>query len=127
MKIPPWVNRPLTISEQSKMRSFKRTAFIVAVVVGLTMLSGCTTAPGWGIVNNTGYNVNVVQDGKVKASLAPGQAIELVSKAWRDPSLVSVVAYDSATNYVGANSYTFSRYTYYNWQVDHVFKPEGAR
>lgn len=128
MTIPTWVYRPLTPYEQCVMRSIRRIAIIFAILIGLVAtMSGCATRPGWGVVNNTGYRVVVTQDGKIAAHLQPGQTVELISTAWREPSLVNVVAYDAFTNYVGVNTYTFSRFAPYNWQVDHVFKPEGAR
>lgn len=118
-----WIYRPLTSAEEATMRNVKRIALILAIMLAL---SGCATAPGWGVVNNTGYNVVVTQDGKIAAHLKPGQTVELLSLSWREPSLVSVLAYDASTNYVGVNTYTFSRYRAYNWQVDHIFQPQGA-
>lgn len=97
----------------------------IALLSLVLLATGCATYPGWAVVNNTGYTVVVTQDGKVAADLRPGQTVTLRS-GWAEASLVSVIAYDGSS-YVGANTYTFSRFAPYNWQVDHVFKPEGAR
>lgn len=110
-------------------------AFISALSLAFT---GCTTVvtpagdkttyanSPWGIVNNTGYDLDVVQDGAKIGRLATGQSIMLPSLVWRESSLVSVSAYSDG-KYMGASSYTFSRYTVYNWQIDCVTAPEGAR
>jgi hypothetical protein len=126
MTISRYVYRPLTWGEQVRMTSIKRAAVWIGLLLGLLLISGCATSPGWGVVNNTGYRLTVVQDGKIAAELIPGQTTYLRA-SWREASLVSVLAYDTRTNYIGANTYTFSQFAPYNWQVDHVFVPEGAR
>ena len=115
----------------------KRTLMMVAAALAL-LAAGCTTVvtptgrsvwylnSNWGVINNTYYELDVFQDGAHIAKLQPGQSVTLPPIMWREASLVSVSAY-SGGRYVGANSYTFSIYTVYNWQVDHVFSPEGAR
>ena len=108
------------------------------IALAALVVSGCTTVvtptgekttyinSNWGVINNTGYDLDVIQDGAKIVRLGPGQTITLPPAFWREASLVSVAAY-SHGHYIGANNYTFSRYTVYNWQVDHVFKPEGQR
>lgn len=136
MTIPSYIYRELTLSERGRMLSAKRTLGLVAVILAL-VCSGCTTVvtpagdkstylnSNWGIVNNTGYDLDVFQDGAKIASLTPGQVLTLPPATWREASLVSVSAY-AFGQYVGANSYTFSRYTVYNWQIDHVHHPGGV-
>ena len=49
-----------------------------------------------------------------------------IPKGWCEPAaLVSVSAFDSRGNFIGANSYTYSSHTYYNWQVDALQTPNG--
>jgi len=115
----------------------KKTTYALIAALGL-LLTGCTTVvtpagektsyinSPWGIVNNTGYDLDVVQDGAKIGRLTTGQALMLPPLGWRESSLVSVSAF-SGGKYMGASSYTFSRYTVYNWQIDHVTAPEGAR
>lgn len=115
----------------------KRT-FISIGLLALVLVTGCTTVvtpagekstyinSNWGIINNTAYDLDVIQDGAKIAKLTPGQSMTLPPAFWREASLVSVAA-RSQGHYVGANSYTFSRYTVYNWQIDYVIKPEGTR
>jgi len=111
---------------------------LIALLSGLSLLSACTTVvtptgekttfinSNWGVVNNTGFDLDVIQDGAKIARLSPGQSIPLPPVCWKEASLVSVSAYSDG-RYMGANTYTFSKWTIYNWQVDHVFAPEGAR
>jgi hypothetical protein len=44
-----------------------------------------------------------------------------------EASLVSVTAYNTGSDYRGADSYTFSRFAPYNWQINHVHKQEDIR
>jgi len=113
--------------------------FIIRRLMPLVLLAlvvGCTTIvtpqgervsyfipSGQGVINNTGYNLDVFQDCVKLARLMPGQVLQLPPKF--HPSLVSVSAYDIDGGYHGANSYTF--YGTYNWQIDHVQRPEGNR
>lgn len=107
------------------MRTIKRNAFWIGLLLWLSgMCGGCVSTPPWQLVNNTGYDVKVVQDGKDLATMHTGQAIK-VPGVWLGVSHISVLAYDNG-RYIGANSYTFGQAAY-NWQVDHVFLPEGAR
>lgn len=100
----------------------------------LSLAAGCTTvyypdgqkivycrSTEWGIVNNTVYELDIFQDGVKIARIVPGQVLAIGRPMWKDSSLVSVSAY-SGDYYVGANSYTFSIYTAYNWQIDSVQK-----
>lgn len=105
------------------MKNIKTAMACVALFLGL---GGCATCPGWGIVNNTGYTITVTQDGAKIADLRPGQTVVLRPRSWGEASLVSVSAFRDG-RYMGANSYTYSRYTPYNWQIDHVFTPEGSQ
>lgn len=101
-------------------------------------MTGCTTVitpagekvvyinSAWGVLNNTAYDLDIVQDGAKITRLSPGQSITIPCIMWREASLVSVSAYCEG-RYMGADCYTFSRYTAYNWQVNGVTRPEGTR
>ena len=115
----------------------KKTCYTLGLA--LALCAGCTTVvtpcgekttyinSPWGVVNNTTYELDVFQDGAKIARLTPGQAIMIPPVGWREASMVSVSAYEKG-HYMGANSYTFSRFApAYNWQIDQVNAPGGAR
>ncbi|MGV0949322.1 MAG: hypothetical protein ACOYB3_01525 [Azonexus sp.] len=114
----------------------KKTCY--ALALALALCAGCTTVvtpagdkttyinSPWGVVNNTVYDLDVIQDGAKIARLTPGQSMMIPPAFWREYSLVSVSAYTGG-KFAGANSYTFSRLApAYNWQIDQVQQPGGA-
>jgi len=93
-------------------------------------LCGCATpvkvSPGWGIMNNTGYILMIYQDGDLTAKMPPGTVVKLQHNLFSPTefSLVSIAAYNDVGDYKGAESYTFSKFAPYNWQIDHVHRQE---
>ena len=115
----------------------KKTCYTLALA--LALCAGCTTVvtpagdkstfinSKFGVVNNTGYDLDVFQDGVKVVRLSPGQTVNLPPAFFREASMVSVSGYLNGL-YMGANSYTYSRLApSYNWQVDYVTSPGGAR
>lgn len=125
MRIHPIIYREFTMREHAILHRVKLLACCLGICLGLC---GCQTImrPGWGIMNNTGHDLVVYQDAKLIAKMPPGTVINLGYPMflYREFSLVNVAAYDSYGGYRGGNSYTFSKFAPYNWQIDHVYRQE---
>ena len=79
-------------------------------------------------MNNTGYVLVVYQDGELRAKMPPGSAVAIKHRyLLREFSSISVAAYDESGTYQGAESYTFSKFVPYNWQLDHIHRQEFTR
>lgn len=134
-----YIYRELTFAERTRLRTVRRAIMLIAVLMGLILFgAGCTTVvtptgekvtfieSKWSIINNTGYDLDVIQDGVKIARLSPGQTTMIPPAYWRSASMVSVSAYSNG-RYMGANHYTFSHYVAFNWQVNYVEEPGAAR
>ena len=102
----------------------------VVLVSALTVLAGCKSAsnlfsPGWVLLNNTHYSLEVYQDGKYFTNLTSGRVARLPYN-WREHSLVSVSARNDSGEFVGSSSHTFSEFSAHVWQLDTVVKPGWA-
>ena len=98
----------------------------LALLLLLALITGCTSTTNWGVLNNTRYTLQVVQDGSRIAHLEPGETVRLGKKAWAPYSSVCVSAY-SKNVYMGGNSYTFYYDRPYIWQIDNIDRPGDAR
>ena len=105
-----------------------RLACAIVIAIGLCGCKSLTVYHGWGIVNNTDHILVVYQDGEMIAKMPPGTVTRLVQPVFAgEASLVSVSAYNGESDYRGADSYTFSKFAPYNWQINHVHKQEDTR
>jgi hypothetical protein len=127
MQFRHYIYRQLTTHEQSRLHRFKRLACFLAIALGLC---GCATpvkvSPGWSIMNNTGYILVAYQDGEMMAKMPPGTAIVLKRNLFslKEFSSVNLAAYSEDGSYQGANSYLFSKFAPYNWQINNVHRQE---
>jgi hypothetical protein len=99
---------------------------LYACLVAILVLTGCQFPNRWGVVNNTRYTLVVTQDGAPCAKLAPGKTVALPQTFGRTDSMVGVTAYDGEI-YIGADTYIFSYYRTYLWQIDRVERQGGYR
>ena len=115
------------ISHMIRLR-INRLACAIVIAIGLCGCKSLTVYHGWGIVNNTDHILVVYQDGEMIAKMPPGTVTRLVQPVFAgEASLVSVSAYNGESDYRGADSYTFSKFAPYNWQINHVHKQEDTR
>lgn len=116
----------------------------MAAIAALVLLTGCTTTryeptstpsgtrdrknvmPGYSVVNNTPYLLDVVQDGNVVSrGIRPGQVLPLRPLWLRRNSTVTVLGYDEATGYAGTDSHIFSSAVSEVWTVNSLIAPGG--
>jgi hypothetical protein len=113
----------------------RKTLSILLLCVGL---AGCTTvylpngekylttASRHVVVNNTGFRLDVSQDGLPVTTLETGQSISLTPHWLVPKALVVVIAHDAQGNYAGTDNYTFLSSTAEVWQVDSVRRPQES-
>jgi uncharacterized protein YcfL len=98
----------------------------IIALLAVALLAGCASDGNWGVMNNTRYTLQVVQDGAPVARVEPGETVVLKKRVWVRYSSVCVSAYQQNL-YMGGNSYTFYWERAYMWQVDNVNRPGDVR
>jgi hypothetical protein len=115
------------------------TALALAVTV---MFTGCCSCPQhpqgqaynilgsqWSIVNNSGYLLDVFQDGrKINAGpLGVGQVLPLRMVLFQPDSVVTVVGHTEGGQYVGSGTHRFSSTENDTWSVIQLYAPMPVR
>jgi len=115
------------------------TALMLALV---SILTGCCSCPQhptgqayqfmgsqWSIVNNSGYLLDVFQDGrKVNAGVVGlGQVLALRIVLFQPDSVVTVVAHTESGDYVGSATHRFSSTENDTWSVIQLHAPLPVR
>jgi len=123
MQLNHYIYRELTMKERGIIHRIKVLACFIGIALGLCGCSSLTIYHGWGIVNNTDFILIVHQDGKLVGKMPPGTTFRLEQHICSGEfSLVTVAAYNTGSDFRGADSYTFSKFAPYNWQIDHIHK-----
>lgn len=83
---------------------------------------------GYAIVNNSGYYLNIVQDGReIAQRIPPGRVFPLKALWLQRISTLTVLAYNSGGGYVGTDSYVFSNRVPETWTISDVLPQGGYR
>jgi len=83
----------------------------------------------WSIVNNSGYVLDVFQDGrKINSSpLGVGQVLPLRMILFQPDSVATVVARTESGQYVGSSTHKFSATENDTWSVIQIYAPLPLR
>ncbi len=75
------------------------------------------------VVNNTRYNLNVLQDGRIIfTGLEPGQAVPVRARIFGGTSVVIVTGYTAEGKYVGTAQWTFIWNLPEAWTVSYLIE-----
>lgn len=119
----------------------------LAVSCLIALLCGCAVVPYYGplppghaagetrpvasqhvLVNNTGAQLDVLVDGQPFAQrLGSGQTLTVPYRVFYGRTVVTVLAYDPANNYLGTDSFVFYSSTPEVWTVNSVTPPNPER
>lgn len=107
--------------------------------LSLALLTGCCTpyppqgcayppmCSGQSIVNNTGYLLDVFQDGVLIAkNMGIGQVLPLRAMFFQRTTVVVVTAHDGSGDYVGSDQYIFNSTVAEAWNVSRVYRPKRS-
>lgn len=115
---------------------------LAVALASAVLLTGCCSCPQhpqgqayqvfgsqWSIVNNSGYLLDVFQDGrKVNAGVVSlGQVLPLRIVLFQPDSVVTVVAHTEAGEYVGSATHRFSSSENDTWSVIQLRAPMPVR
>lgn len=115
------------------------TALVLAATVLFTGCCSCPQHPQgqaynilgsqWSIVNNSGYLLDVFQDGrKINAGpLGVGQVLPLRMVLFQPDSVVTVVGHTESGQYVGSGTHRFSSSENDTWSVIQLYAPMPVR
>ena len=76
------------------------------------------------VINNSGYRLNVYQDGKYVGVAEVGQVVPVKGALLWSKTVVSVTGYDSDGSYVGSNSWIYEYGTPEAWTVHNLYNPK---
>ena len=76
------------------------------------------------VINNSGYRLNVYQDGKYVGVAEIGQVVPVKGALLWSKTVVSVTGYASDGSYVGSNSWIYEYGTPEAWTVHNLYKPK---
>ena len=119
----------------------------LAITTAIALLTGCTynypysrssigasgqpvpDLPGsqYSLVNNSGYRIDVHQDGKYIGVAQPGQVVPIRGALLWSKTVVTVTGYASDGSYVGSNSWIYEFGTPEAWTVHQLNKPRQPR
>lgn len=118
----------------------KNKPFVYIAALAALTLAGCCSCPQqpkghcytvgthqWSLVNNTGYLLDVFQDGRELGHCGVGQVLPCRFGLFQPDTVVTVVAHTENGQYVGTATHRFYAQENETWQVMSVYAPQGTR
>lgn len=116
------------LTAMKKLPLFLLLAFLGTGCTTVITPQGCSyrvIETGYSVVNNTGWLLDVVQDGIVICTdLETGKVMPLRNPLWHNKTVVVVTGHDKAGNYIGTATWTFISQTPEAWTVTRLLKPQ---
>jgi len=124
------------------MKMKNKIVYTALTLAAAVLFTGCCSCPQqpkgqayqyfgsqWSIVNNSGYLLDVFQDGrKINAgAVGVGQVLPLRMVLFQPDSVVTVVAHTEAGQYVGSSTHRFSSSENDTWSVIQLYAPMPVR
>lgn len=81
----------------------------------------------YSLVNNSGYRLDVYQDGKYVGVAQIGQVVPIKGALLWSKTVVTVTGYDSEGSYVGSDSWIYEFGTPEAWTVHRLNKPRRSQ
>jgi len=115
-----------------------------ALCILLLALTGCTTVynngdcnklswlnvnPRQWVLNNTPYDLRVLQDGvAIAKKLEPGQQVPVTPRLLEERIVVTITAHERETGaLIGSDTWTFRGWNPEVWQVNEVYRTQQSR